>query len=146
MPTENEILSITASIEKSSEHPLAEAIVKYAEEKKLKHIAAIETDAGGFTPRGFGVDTAAGMYKLALTWKPLFEPYYINRINKGGGGADIGPLEKFGVPCIGFEPDGQRYFDIHHTADDTFDKVNKRELELGAAAIGSLIYLIDKYR
>ncbi len=122
------------------------AYAKESENKKWKHIAAIETDAGGFTPRGFGVDTTAGMYKLALTWKPLLEPYFIHSIKQGGGGADIGPLEKFGVPCIGFEPDGQRYFDIHHTAEDTFDKVHKRELELSAAAIGSLMYLIDKYR
>lgn len=119
---------------------------KEAEEKKLKHIAAIETDAGGFTPRGFGVDTTAGMYQTVSNWLPLFKPYYIAYITPGGGGADIGPLEKLGVPCIGYEPDTQRYFDIHHTADDTFDKVNKRELELGAAAIGSLMYLIDKYR
>lgn len=119
---------------------------KEAEEKKLKHIAAIETDAGGFTPRGFGVDTTAGMYQTVSNWLPLFKPYFISYITPGGGGADIGPLEKLGVPCIGYEPDGQRYFDIHHTEDDTFDKVNKRELELGAAAIGSLMYLIDKYR
>jgi carboxypeptidase Q len=122
------------------------AYAKETEKKKLKHIAAIETDGGGFTPRGFGVDTTAGLYNLALTWKPLFTPYFIDHIRKGGGGADISPLEKFGVPCIGYEPDNQRYFDIHHTPDDTFDKVHKRELELGAAAIGSLIYLIDKYR
>lgn len=119
---------------------------KATEENKWKHIAAIETDAGGFTPRGFGVDTVGGMYKLASTWLTLFRPYFISYITPGGGGADISPLEKFNVPCIGYEPDGQRYFDIHHTADDTFDKVNKRELELGAAAIGSLIYLIDKYK
>lgn len=119
---------------------------KETEEKKWKHIAAIETDAGGFTPRGFGVDTVGGMYKTVSAWLPLFKPYFISYINQGGGGADISPLEKFNVPCIGFEPDGQRYFDIHHTADDTFDKVNKRELDLGAAAIGSLIYLIDCYR
>lgn len=119
---------------------------KETEEKKWKHIAAIETDAGGFTPRGFGVDTVGGMYKTVSAFLPLFKPYFINFINQGGGGADISPLEKFNVPCIGYEPDSQRYFDIHHTADDTFDKVNKRELELGAAAIGSLIYLIDKYR
>lgn len=119
---------------------------KETEEKKWKHIAAIETDAGGFTPRGFGVDTVGGMYKTVSSWLPLFKPYFINFINQGGGGADISPLEKFNVPCIGYEPDSQRYFDIHHTADDTFDKVNKRELELGAAAIGSLIYLIDRYR
>jgi hypothetical protein len=124
----------------------AKAYAKETEEKKWKHIAAIETDAGGFTPRGFDVDTTAGMYHMALKWKPLFRPYFIEHINAEGGGADIGPLEKFGVPCIGFRPDGQRYFDIHHTADDTFDKVNKRELELGAAAIGSLVYLIDKYK
>lgn len=115
-------------------------------EKKWKHIAAIETDAGGFTPRGFGVDTVGGMHKSVSAWLPLFKPYFISFINVGGGGADISPLEKFNVPCIGYEPDSQRYFDIHHTADDTFDKVNKRELELGGAAIGSLIYLIDKYK
>lgn len=119
---------------------------KETEKKGWKHIAAMETDAGGFTPRGFGVDTVGGMYKLAATWLPLFEPYYIHKIHSGGGGADISPLEKLGVPCIGFEPDGQRYFDIHHTPDDTFDKIHKRELELGAAAIGGLIYLIDKYK
>ena len=124
----------------------AKAYAKETEEKKWRHIAAIETDAGGFTPRGFNIDTITGLYKLSLKWKPLFSPYFIETIDKDGGGADIGPLEKFGVPCIGYRPDGQRYFDIHHTADDTFDKVNKRELELGAAAIGSLIYLIDKYK
>jgi hypothetical protein len=124
----------------------AKAYAKETEEKKWKHIAAIETDAGGFTPRGFDVDSTKGMYHQVLSWKPLLKPYFIEQINMGGGGADIGPLEKFGVPCIGFRPDGQRYFDIHHTADDTFDKVNKRELELGAAAIGSLVYLIDKYK
>ncbi|MBP9069657.1 MAG: M20/M25/M40 family metallo-hydrolase [Bacteroidia bacterium] len=123
----------------------ANAYFKEADEKKLKHIAALETDAGGYTPRGFGVDTTKGMHKMVSKWAPLFKPYFIEHIKIGGGGADIGPLEKLGVPCIGFEPDNQRYFDIHHTADDTFDKVNKRELELGASAIGSLIYLIDKY-
>lgn len=121
------------------------AYFKETEEKKLKHIAALETDAGGFTPRAFGVDTTSGLYNLVAKWAPLYKTYLIEQIHKGGGGADIGPLTKLGVPCIGFEPDNQRYFDIHHTADDTFDKVHKRELELGAAAIGSLIYLIDKY-
>jgi hypothetical protein len=45
----------------------------------------------------------------------------------------------------GLRPDSQRYFDYHHAASDTFDAVNKRELELGAAAMTSLIYLFDKY-
>jgi carboxypeptidase Q len=123
----------------------ANAYFKETSDKKLKHIAALETDAGGYTPRAFGVDTTNGMYQMVLKWAPLFKPYFIEQIKRGGGGADIGPLEKLGVPCIGFEPDNQRYFDIHHTQDDTFEAVNKRELELGAAAIGGLIYLIDKY-
>lgn len=123
----------------------ANAYFKEAQDKKLKHIAAIETDAGGYSPRAFGVDTTNGMYKMVSAWAPIFKPYLIEQIKAGGGGADIGPLVKLGVPCIGFEPDNQRYFDIHHTASDTFDKIHKRELELGAAAIGSLIYLIDKY-
>lgn len=121
------------------------AYAKDAEENKLKHLAALETDAGGFTPRAFGVDTLNGLHQLVSQFAVLLKPYLIEQIKKEGGGADIGPLEKLGVPCISFEPDTQRYFDIHHTSDDTFDKVNKRELELGAAAIGSLIYLIDKY-
>jgi carboxypeptidase Q len=124
----------------------AKAYAKETKEKNWKHIAAIETDAGGYTPRGFQIDTITGLYKLSLTWKKLFAPYFIETIEPDGGGADIGPLETFGVPCIGYRPDGQRYFDIHHTPDDTFDKVNKRELELGAAAIGGLMYLIDKYK
>jgi carboxypeptidase Q len=66
-----------------------------------------------------------------------------NTLKVGGHGADIGYLADIGVPLMGFEPDGQKYFDYHHTADDTFDKINKRELELSAGVIGSLIYLID---
>ncbi len=123
-----------------------EAYAKFAKEKNEKHLAALETDAGGFTPRGFGVDTTFGLYNLVSKWKTLFTPYFVERIQKEGGGADLIALEKLGVPCIGFEPDTQRYFDIHHTAQDTFDKVNKRELELGSAAIGALIYLLDKYK
>ncbi len=121
------------------------AYAKYAKEKNEKHLAALETDAGGYTPRGFGVDTLNNLYALVSNWKNLFSPYLIEKIEKGGGGADLIALEKLGVPCIGFEPDMQRYFDIHHSAADTFDKIKKRELELGAAAIGALMYLIDTY-
>ena len=45
----------------------------------------------------------------------------------------------------GLKPDSQRYFDHHHSSSDTFDAVNKRELELGAATMTALVYLIDKY-
>jgi len=117
-----------------------------AKENGEEHLAALETDAGGYTPRGFGVDTTNGLYALVKSWKNLFTPYYVDRISEGGGGADISELDKAGVPCIGFEPDTQRYFDIHHTHEDTFDKINKRELEMGAGGIGALLYLIDKYK
>jgi carboxypeptidase Q len=137
--------SIRAVAFMNEENGLAggEAYAKFAKEKNEKHLAALETDAGGFTPRAFGIDTLNGLYNKVIKFKPLFAPYLIERIDKGGGGADLIALEKLGVPCMGYEPDSQRYFDIHHTAADTFDKVNKRELELGAAAIGALLYLID---
>ncbi len=138
--------SIRAIAFMNEENGLAggKAYAEAAKKNNEKHIAALETDAGGFTPRGFNVDTLNGLYKKVKSWESLFRPYFVDRIDTEGGGADISPLEKQNVPCIGFEPDSQRYFDYHHTADDTFDKVNKRELELGAAAIGALLYLIDK--
>jgi len=122
------------------------AYARFAKDHAEKHLAALETDAGGFVPRNIGVDTTQGLYNTVVQWKALFQPYLLDNINKGGGGADLRDLQKNGVPCIGFDPDAQRYFDIHHTAADTFDKVNKRELELGAGAIGSLLYLLDKYK
>lgn len=116
--------------------------------KQEKHLCAIESDAGGFTPRGFtfdGEDSMFGRYfDVVKSFEPLFQPYGIT-ISKGGSGADIGPLKETKALLSGYSPDSQRYFDYHHTADDTFDKVHKRELELGAASMAALVYLIDKY-
>jgi len=123
---------------------------KYAELAKLnqeKHVAAMESDAGGFTPRGFGIDAPLELFKqVKSTWQPLFEPYDTDKLTLGGGGADIGPLKNAvpGIVLIGFRPDSQRYFDIHHTPNDVFENVNRRELELGAAAMTGLVYLIDQ--
>ncbi|MER2995988.1 M20/M25/M40 family metallo-hydrolase [Pontibacter populi] len=122
---------------------------KYAEEAKAKgekHIAAIESDAGGFTPRGFGIDGNDAQYAKTLTWKSLLAPYGLHELTRGGGGADIGPLKGQGtVALIGFKPDSQRYFDYHHTDIDTFETVNRREMQLGAASMASLVYLISQY-
>lgn len=121
---------------------------KYAEQAKLKnekHIFALESDAGGFTPRGFSFDTDAANFKQIESWKPLFEPYLIHYFKQGGSGADIGPLKDGTVVLAGLRPDSQRYFDYHHAENDTFDAVNQRELELGGATMASLVYLIDKY-
>ncbi|MBI1768974.1 MAG: M20/M25/M40 family metallo-hydrolase [Bacteroidetes bacterium] len=121
---------------------------KYAETAKAKnenHIVAIESDEGGFTPRGFTM-TATDLVKNKIkSWKPLFEPYGLTDFDHPGGGADIGPLGALGTPMIGYLPDSQRYFDYHHTPEDTIDKVSPRELELGAAAMASLVFLIDRY-
>ncbi|MGZ8558490.1 MAG: M20/M25/M40 family metallo-hydrolase [Chitinophagaceae bacterium] len=122
---------------------------KYAEEAKTKgekHIFALESDAGGFTPRGFGFTVSEVQYKKILPWRELMAPYGGSDFVRGGGGADIGPLNKtFGTPMAGLNPDTQRYFDIHHARSDTFETVNKRELELGAVNMAALIYLVDKY-
>lgn len=121
---------------------------EYAKQAQLtnqKHIAAIESDAGGFTPRGFGIENNAAAIKALQPWVELFKPYSIDYIKEGHGGTDIEPLAESGTVLIGYTPDSQRYFDYHHTAIDTFDKVNKRELELGAAAISSLMYLLSEY-
>lgn len=121
---------------------------KYAEVAKQKgenHIFALESDSGGFTPRGFSFDCSDEEFNQVLNWKPLFEPYLVHSFVKGGSGADIGPLKDGNVILAGLRPDTQRYFDYHHAANDTFDAVNKRELELGAATMTALVYLYDKY-
>ena len=121
---------------------------KYAEMAALKgetHIFALESDAGGFTPRGFNFDLPDYEFEQVQSWEPLFKPYLIHYFEKGGSGADIGPLKTKTNVLAGLRPDSQRYFDHHHAATDTFDAVNKRELELGAGTLTSLIYLYDTY-
>ena len=122
---------------------------KYAEEAKAKnekHYFALESDAGGFTPRGFGFTMSQEQLAKIMQWLPLFVQYGVYEFNAGGGGADIGPLNRtLGTPLAGLQPDSQRYFDIHHARSDVFEAVNKRELELGAINMAALIYMIDKH-
>ncbi|MBO9564178.1 MAG: M20/M25/M40 family metallo-hydrolase [Niastella sp.] len=122
---------------------------KYAEEAKAKgeqHYFALESDAGGFTPRGFGFTVSDEQLTKIRQWLPLFTPYGVFELSQGGGGADIGPLNRtLKTPLAGLQPDSQRYFDIHHARNDVFEAVNKRELELGAINMAALIYLVDKY-
>lgn len=122
--------------------------LKYAEVAKSKgenHIFALESDSGGFTPRGFTFDCSDAVFEKVLGWQNLFKPYFIHSFEKGHGGADISPLKSDAIVLAGLKPDSQRYFDIHHAATDTFDTINKRELELGAATMASLLYLFDTY-
>lgn len=121
--------------------------LKYAELAKKnneQHVFALESDAGGFTPRGFTCTAPAAKLAAMQAWIKLLQPYGVSEIIAGGGGSDIGPLNKnFGTPVAGFMPDAQRYFDIHHTKNDVFEAVNKRELLLGAINMAALIYLVD---
>ncbi len=119
--------------------------LELAKAKNEKHIFALESDAGGFTPRGFGLDMPEEKRTKVQDWKNLFYPYGVYELTAGGGGADIGPLKQIGAALAGLSPDSQRYFDLHHAATDTFEAVSKRELHLGAVNITALIYLVDKY-
>ena len=121
---------------------------KYEELSKLNkenHIFALESDAGGFSPRGFSLECDAANFQKVINWKYLFEPYLIHQFFVGHTGSDIEHLTSTKIVKAGLSPDSQRYFDYHHAANDTFDAVNKRELELGAATMASLMYLFDQY-
>ena len=117
---------------------------KNAKKKKENHIFALESDAGGFSPRGFSFEASENQFRKIKSWKKYFQPYLTDRFTIGGSGADIGPLRNGKIVLAGLRPDSQRYFEYHHTANDTFDAINKRELELGAAAMTSMIYLVDQ--
>ena len=110
--------------------------------KKEKHIAAIESDRGGFLPEGFGVGGNENTLQKVQSWFPLFEPLGMFWIRRGGGGVDIGPLAKYGTVLMSIVPDDQRYFDVHHSGNDVMETVNERELELGAIALAIMVYLL----
>ncbi|MFN9496081.1 MAG: M20/M25/M40 family metallo-hydrolase [Bacteroidota bacterium] len=122
--------------------------IKYGEWAKTNgetHILALETDAGGFTPRGFSFDTDDKSFAFINTWQPLLHQFGIGEITRGGSGADISRLKGNCTILCGLHPDSQRYFDHHHAANDVFEAVHPRELELGSAACAALLYLVDKH-
>ena len=122
----------------------AAAYASAAKHAHERHILAVETDNGGFAPTGFNLGSTQGpVHERAKRWLPLFEPWGVWSFVKGTGGADVGPLMLQGTTVAGLTPDAQRYFDYHHTSIDSIDQVNPRELHLGAAALASLIWLVD---
>jgi hypothetical protein len=121
---------------------------KYLEEAKAKkehHIFALESDAGGFSPRGFRLEMSAEKQDKLMQWKGYFEPYGLFETGAGGSGSDVGPLREIGTALAGLNTDSQRYFDVHHAATDVFGVVSKRELHLGAGVMAALIYLVSEY-
>ncbi|WP_276875772.1 M28 family peptidase [Chryseobacterium joostei] len=121
-----------------------EMYAAYVKKKEEKHVFALGTDAGGYSPRGFSLDMPPQRRKQIFEWKNYFLPYGIYDFDQTYAIQDISPLKKLDIPLAELVVDTQRYFDYHHSAEDTFDKVNKRELLLGAVAMTQLIFMIDK--
>ncbi len=121
------------------------AYLKYVKDNAEKQYLALESDGGAFTPSMFTVDAPKAVVERIAGFQKYLEPYGIKTIKAGWGGVDIGPLKEINVPLMSYGTDSQRYFDLHHSANDTFDKINLRELQLGTGCITSIIYLIDKY-
>ncbi len=123
--------------------------IKYSEQSKIKeenHVFAIESDAGGFTPRGFSIDSNEEKFQIIENWSSFFRPYFVHYFEKGESGADISFLKNKNNVLVGFKTDSQRYFEYHHSENDIFSSINKRELELGAASMASFIYLVDYFK
>lgn len=116
---------------------------EYAMESPEKHIAAIESDAGSGSPRGFSFDADSTIIEKVQNWLPVLQLAGIDWVRKGGSGADIEDIKNI-IAKIGFSPDGQRYFDYHHSDNDQFSIIHPREFELGSAAVATLVYLIDQ--
>ncbi len=107
------------------------------------HIAAIESDRGAFTPEGFDVESDSLTIKKISDWLPVLNRTGIEYVKNGGSGVDISKIQNIKAR-IGYVPDDQRYMDVHHSANDTFESVHPREFELGAAAITVLVYLLSE--
>ena len=112
----------------------------------LRHVAAMESDAGGFVPRGVRMDALDNGVEMVRSWASTLEPYNLHYFGRGGAGVDIGPLKELEPRplLMGLVPDGQRYFDLHHSSQDVWENVHKRELELGAATCASMLLLLDR--
>ncbi|MEP7165106.1 MAG: M20/M25/M40 family metallo-hydrolase [Ferruginibacter sp.] len=119
--------------------------LQVAKKNNELHIFALESDGGGFTPRGFGLEMKKEQVSKVQSWKDLFDDYGVYQLAPGGSGSDIEPLKELGTALAGLSPDSQRYFDHHHAANDTFESVSKRELNLGAVNMAAFVWLVSEY-
>ena len=125
----------------------AEVAAEDHTQSNIRHVAALESDAGGFVPRGFRIDGEDAAVDLVSSWAGLFDPYEVHQFRRGGAGVDISPMKELEPrpTLVGLSPDGQRYFDFHHSAQDVFENVHKRELELGAATFAAAVLMLDRH-
>ncbi len=120
----------------------AKAYFEYASKASETHFAAMESDMGGFMPRTFGVSQEK--LEKVRAWEPILRDFGIDRFVPGGADADNGPLKALGTTLFSLNPDGQRYFDVHHSRNDVIENVHPRELEFGAIATAALIWLLSE--
>ena len=107
-----------------------------------KHVLAVESDLGAFQPYGLRARTAPDRLPTVRAMQSLLEPLGVTYLgNETGGGADVGRLGELGVPMMYLETDAAPYFDLHHTANDTFDKVDPAMVRLNVAAFAVIAYL-----
>jgi hypothetical protein len=118
----------------------------WAKENNEDHICALESDRGGFLPTGFDIRGNAEQIKEVQQVKKLLYDFQLYKFDKGFSGVDISPLMDVypDMVQLGMTINSQRYFDYHHAETDVFESVNKRELELGCAAMASMIFLMDQ--
>ncbi|MGB1056925.1 MAG: M20/M25/M40 family metallo-hydrolase [Flavobacteriales bacterium] len=123
------------------------AVAAEEHDSGLRHVAAMESDAGGFVPRGVRMDAPDEGVAMVRGWAETLEPYNLHYFGRGGAGVDIGPLKSLEPRplLMGLVPDGQRYFDLHHSSQDVWENVHKRELELGAATCASMVLMLDRH-
>jgi carboxypeptidase Q len=107
-----------------------------------KHIAAIESDGGVFKPLGFGFTGSDSAFAIVRQIGTLLAGIGAGEITRGGGGADIGPIMALGVPGLGLNVDGTKYFWYHHTDADTVDKLDQREVALCVAVMAVMAYVL----
>ena len=121
----------------------AKEYARWAKSEGVHHWVAMESDAGGDVPRGFGISADDIRLEQVRAYKELLSPYGLHVFAKGGGGADLGPLRGYDDFFIGYRPESQRYFDFHHSARDNINAIHPRSLEMGAASMSALFYLLD---
>ncbi|MEL7148738.1 MAG: M28 family peptidase, partial [Bacteroidota bacterium] len=123
-----------------------ETYARVASEKKEQHICALESDSGGFLPLGFNINGTDQQVDFVQTMTETLGKFELYTFKKGFGGVDIGPLKNYYPEMLqlGLRVNSQEYFNYHHSAADVLENVNKRELELGSAAMAAMVYMVDQ--
>ena len=111
-------------------------------EQVASHVLAIESDGGVFRPRGFNAGVSDSAFAILRRVITLLQPIGADSLSRPGGGADIGPLMQAGVPGLGLDTDGSRYFWYHHSQGDTVDKLDPADVARCVAAMAVMAYVI----